>query len=225
MYSVNELLQACRQRVQSARALKHKFFDLIHDGQDEEHARALLREWSRRDYWVSREFPALVATLAGEVEDLGVRLTLVRNLWDECGKGNLRNAHFSLYNKFLASIGESEPAQPDSTASAFLQAQKSYAYTDRAVATGVFCYANEYMCQFEFASLTGAVVRLFPNSDTRYFTQLNVDVRHAAELEEAMVALVPDDLDRFAADLLEALDHVLEVRGQFYDAVVAAVVA
>jgi pyrroloquinoline quinone (PQQ) biosynthesis protein C len=225
MYDIDELLQACRQSVQSARALKHEFFDLLNEGQDERRGRDLLREWSRRDYWVSREFPGLVATLAGEVENLDVRLILVRNLWDECGKGNLRNAHFNLYNMFLASIGEAEPAQPDSTATAFLQAQKSYAYTDRAIATGVFCYANEYMCQFEFATLSAAVTRLFPESDTRYFTQLNVDVRHAAELEEAMVALVPDDLDRFATEMLAALDHVLEIRGQFYDTVVAAVPA
>ena len=148
---------------------------------------------------------------------------LVANLWDETGKGLLRNAHFSLYFDFLTSINEPIPAVPDPSATRFLAAQKALAFRDQAVATGVFCYANEYLCQFEFEPLAKAIKLLFPSADVRYFTQLSVDQRHTAELEQAMIGLLDPEDDGFAERLTNELDEILKIRAAFYDDLVSSV--
>mgnify|MGYP000872973647 FL=1 len=216
-------LEAFREQVRSCRALRHQFFDLLADESDVERGRSLIREWARSDYWVSREFPALVATLAGETQDLDVRIIFVRNLWDEFGHGKLNAAHFALYRKFLDSIDEPEPTEPSESARAFLKFQEDLAFQNPALAAGVFCYANEYMCQFEFAQLTRDVHRIFDGSDTRYFSQLQVDVRHAEELEGALRMFEAADLPGFDKSLHDALGTVLELRALHYDRVVEAV--
>lgn len=53
-------------------------------------------------------FPRYLAAVAANVPDDDTRLSLIENLWEEHGAGNLAESHRTLFRRFLEGVGVSE---------------------------------------------------------------------------------------------------------------------
>jgi hypothetical protein len=150
------------------------------------------------------------------------RHILVRNLWEESGRGRLHLAHFTLYKAFLASIGVQVPNEHRPHAEEFLDIQVELAKRDPILGVTAFCYASEYLCLFEFKPITSAVDLHFPSADGRYLQEISMDVRHTAELEKALDLMLGEDYQGEHNDEIEdSLRTVLDARFRFYDRVMS----
>lgn len=198
--------------------MTHAFHELVVSGRPE--AKIALEYWAKHDYYVSRSFPSLVALLISTMPDFELRSTLVRNLWDECGYGHLEKSHFKNYEHLLASIDVLPAEVPCEPVVDFIEMQRSLSLADPVVAAAVFCYANEYLCLFEFKSIERGLKHFFPEVNLQYIMQIDtIDERHAEELEDALSAHCPED--RLPA-IVRHLSDTLEVRALLYDLAVAS---
>jgi pyrroloquinoline quinone (PQQ) biosynthesis protein C len=203
--------------VETSRVPSHPFHELVSTKTPE--AKRALEFWAAHDFFVSRSFPSLVALLISEMPDLEIRSTLVRNLWDECGHGRVELSHFRNYERLLASIGVVPAEPPCEAAIQFMEMQRHLARNNPFAAVGVFCYANEYLCLFEFKSISEGLKDFFPDVNLQYIMQIDsVDDRHQRELQEALASHCPPE--HFDAIELHLRD-TLEVRARLYDDAVA----
>ncbi len=216
---MNELLTALRSQVLDSRILTHKFRDLILDGSD--CGRRALLSWASEDYWVSRQFPSILGALIAVTDDPDVRGILVENLWDEYGRGKPDRAHFNHYQRLMESVGGTASVEPCASVRAFVGEHYSLAERDPFSALAVFCYANEFLCQFEFDAISNSVDHYFPEAKTTYLRQIaTVDARHTAELEGALELSLQLGEQVDPDGVKQDLARVLEIRAQFYDHIV-----
>lgn len=206
-----------RRLADDAGVLTHSFLGQLSSNSSEMKGRLIA--WAIQDYFVSRDFPCLLAILISKIRDPLIRHPLVENMWEEHGSGDVRETHFGLYCRLLSSIGidcniADEKATPATLH--FVQVQESLAEEDVLMGLGAFCYANEYITVAEFEPLEKAVGMQYPSADLSFFAaNREVDARHAQQTEVVIEALlqVSSDIERVEEGALRAL----RARVSFYD--------
>jgi pyrroloquinoline quinone (PQQ) biosynthesis protein C len=71
-------------------------------------ASSQLREFAVQYNAYCSYFPRYLAAVAANVPDDATRLSLVENLWEEHGEGNLALSHRTLFHRFLTALGITE---------------------------------------------------------------------------------------------------------------------
>jgi pyrroloquinoline-quinone synthase len=211
-------LRELRRTAHSRLLLKHPFFEVL--ASDQSRCREAIRVWSTQDYYVAQEFPCLVAAIAARIADPRLRHTIVVNLWEEHGEGNLSLSHAALFDLLLQDIGvrKSNIDPPLSTTRDFIEMQLNLTAQNVLCGLGAFCYANEYLTLWEFRPIQDACALAYPNADLSYFiANRQADGKHAREAERVIAAMCSSERD------LELVAHGAEAainsRVEFYDGV------
>ena len=197
------------------RLLGHPFFEVLADGS---HTQAAIRLWAMQDYYISREFPRLVAAIAARISEPRLRHVIVVNLWEEHGDGNFDRAHSNLFDRLLESmsIDPAHLAPPSSPTSEFIDLQIGLAEDNVLAGLGAFCYGNEYLTLSEFRPVEKACVRAYPKADLSYFiSNRQADGRHARDAENVIVELCHGPMD--LKNVQRGAEAAVDGRLNFYD--------
>jgi pyrroloquinoline-quinone synthase len=81
--------------------LTHPFFQRLAEASL---SRLQLREFAQQYHIYCSYFPRYLAAVAANVPDDATRLSLVENLWEEHGEGNLEHSHRTLFCRFLTGV-------------------------------------------------------------------------------------------------------------------------
>ncbi len=212
-----------RKMVDEGPVLDSPFFGRIGRAPAE---RALLLGWALQDRYTSYVFPRLIsyilAGLAGDTPDIcDVRIPIAENLWEELGEGRHEQAHSTLMDALIRSLGIADEeliAPQDEATRAMLDTQLDLCREDPVAGLGAFCYGNEYLALREYTPIKRAVMTTFERPDVRFFdANHEADGRHTRLLEAALEALCAGDpAMRLRCQYGASL--ALSVRRSFYDA-------
>jgi len=170
-------------------------------------------------------FPRLLSAVAANTPDDTIRFTLIDNLWDEYGNGDIAKSHRALYDRFLASLG----VPPDAVV------QSAYA-TKRYVTKCLnFCKDSHYLCGLgflgpgtesftnsEYSTIYNGLRKLNDRSsgnlDLEFWeVHIDVDEDHAAECIEAISASCCTDKD--VERVMEGAMFAIEAEREFWDGI------
>lgn len=168
-------------------------------------------------------FPRLLSAVAANTPDDITRFTLIDNLYDEHGNGDITKSHRTLYDRFLASLGVPADSEPQAAVT-----------TERYVSNCLeFCKDSHYLCGLGFLgpgteSFTNAEyssiykglrqVKGAVDLDLEFWeVHIDVDEDHAAECIQAISACCHTEKD--VERVLEGAMFAIEAERAFWDGI------
>jgi hypothetical protein len=153
-------------------------------------------------------FPPVIALAISRLDELG-RVVLAKNLFQECGEGDVMRTHHAIYRKFLRSIGLDYTGRSisDATRNWSSAQHEAIGHSDPATVVGLIA-SGEVLAQPALTRIFAAVQPLYANADVEYFTtHLILEAAHVDEIAEliSLQCATRDELTRMTGGFDQGL--------------------
>lgn len=163
-----------------------------------------LREFALQYNIYCGYFPRFLAAVAANVPDDETRLSLVQNLWEEHGEGNLEYSHRTLFHRFSAALGVTEEER---------QLAKPLPSTSQYVTTlfnicsnahflegfGVLSVGGEYYTSEEYTLILSGLKKydfLSPHDLEFWSVHIDVDEGHYSSMASTLMPWIHSEANR-----------------------------
>ncbi len=179
-----------------------------------------LKLWLCQEYFVSIGFVDWFLIVASQTSDQKAKITLVQNIWEELGEGDLNETHVSILIKFLDQLGinhKSLVCLPETKK--YLQTMKSIIETSFFHGLGALGPANEYLLKLEYQTVSDAYTILKNNSNLPEgsFFQVNLDADEGHSKRMFDLILEVSDTPKKQSMVEEGNLMALDARKLFYE--------
>lgn len=167
-------------------------------------------------------FPRFLAAAAANVPDDNTRFSLIENLWEEHGSGDLQKSHRYLYHKFCKGIGLSdadiEQAQPFPATRIYVEYLLNLCQDASFLTSlGALGPGTEFFTSQEYIIIYDSLRKMGFSDETLEFWYVHIDLddHHYGDMVNSFIHWITDDA-RFEL-LKEGAERAIELEFLFWE--------
>lgn len=163
-------------------------------------------------------FALIFAEAIRHIKDEGLRVVLIKNLYEEHGSGDVTKTHPTLYRKFLQVLASPESDEPMSEMRQLVDSHTEIARSGDQYGIAGFLLANEYIAPPLLTPIHATLVGLgFPEASLEYFAlHADLDIYHHQRIADETRKHVDDPEKR--RSVVDGAIKTLDTHLAFWDA-------